>query len=129
VSVSNRVGADDERAVVHGDRVRLEQAVGNLVDNALRHGAGDVLLAARPSADGVELHVVDAGPGLAPTSSTTPSSASRAPTEAARAAALAWAWRSSPRSPPRTAAASKAPREDERAIAVARPPARADRPA
>ena len=66
VSVSNRVGADDERAVVHGDRVRLEQAVGNLVDNALRHGAGDVLLAARPSADGVELHVVDAGPGLAP---------------------------------------------------------------
>jgi signal transduction histidine kinase len=66
VSVSNRVGADDERAVVHGDRVRLEQAVGNLVDNAMRHGAGDVLLAARPSADGVELHVVDAGPGLAP---------------------------------------------------------------
>jgi two-component system OmpR family sensor kinase len=69
VSVSNRVGAaaaDDERAVVHGDRVRLEQALGNLVDNALRHGAGDVRLAARPSADGVELHVVDAGPGLAP---------------------------------------------------------------
>jgi two-component system OmpR family sensor kinase len=58
--------SDDERAVVHGDRVRLEQALGNLVDNALRHGAGDVLLAARPSADGVELHVVDAGPGLAP---------------------------------------------------------------
>ena len=29
-----------------GDRVRLEQAVGNLVDNALRHGAGTVRLEA-----------------------------------------------------------------------------------
>jgi heavy metal sensor kinase len=56
----------DHRAVVRGDRVRLEQALGNLVDNALRHGGGDVLLAARLRADGVELHVVDAGPGLAP---------------------------------------------------------------
>jgi two-component system OmpR family sensor kinase len=52
--------------VVRGDRVRLEQALGNLVDNALRHGAGGVLLAAHPGADGVELHVTDAGPGLAP---------------------------------------------------------------
>ena len=57
---------DDEHVVVRGDRVRLEQALGNLVDNALRHGAGDVLLAARPGADGVELHVTDAGQGLAP---------------------------------------------------------------
>jgi K+-sensing histidine kinase KdpD len=37
-----------------------------LVDNALRHGAGDVLLGANQGADGVELHVVDAGPGLEP---------------------------------------------------------------
>jgi two-component system, OmpR family, sensor kinase len=60
------VSVSDEHIVVRGDRVRLEQALGNLVDNALRHGAGDVLLAARQGADGVELHVVDAGPGLAP---------------------------------------------------------------
>jgi two-component system OmpR family sensor kinase len=52
--------------VVRGDRVRLEQALGNLVDNALRHGAGDVELAARPVAGGVELHVTDGGPGFAP---------------------------------------------------------------
>jgi two-component system, OmpR family, sensor kinase len=58
--------AGDEGAVVRGDRVRLEQALGNLVDNALRHGAGDVLLSARPSGKGVELHVTDSGPGLAP---------------------------------------------------------------
>jgi two-component system, OmpR family, sensor kinase len=49
-----------------GDRLRLEQAIGNLVDNALRHGSGDVQVAAE-SADGiVELRVVDAGPGFPP---------------------------------------------------------------
>jgi len=54
-----------EGAVVRGDRARLEQAVGNLVDNALRHGAGDVVLALR-AGGGAELHVIDAGPGLPP---------------------------------------------------------------
>jgi two-component system OmpR family sensor kinase len=58
--------SEEEHAVVRGDRVRLEQALGNLVDNALRYGAGDVLLAVRRDAGGVELHVSDAGPGLAP---------------------------------------------------------------
>jgi two-component system OmpR family sensor kinase len=56
---------EGEGLVVHGDRARLEQALGNLVDNALRHGAGDVVLTARAVAGGVELHVTDAGPGLA----------------------------------------------------------------
>jgi signal transduction histidine kinase len=43
------------------DRVRLEQALSNLVDNALRHGAGTVTLAAR-SGDGlVSLLVRDEG--------------------------------------------------------------------
>src|SRR5262249_58596014 len=31
---------------VEGDRLRLEQALGNLVDNALRHGTGRVALSA-----------------------------------------------------------------------------------
>jgi signal transduction histidine kinase len=31
---------------VEGDRIRLEQALGNLVDNALRHAEGDVRLSA-----------------------------------------------------------------------------------
>jgi two-component system OmpR family sensor kinase len=48
------------------DRLRAEQAVGNLVDNALRYGAGALTLSAAPSAGGVELHVSDEGPGFAP---------------------------------------------------------------
>jgi signal transduction histidine kinase len=48
------------------DRLRVEQALGNLVENALRHGGGSILLEAR-SVDGrVELHVQDEGGGFAP---------------------------------------------------------------
>ena len=46
------------------DPLRLRQALGNLVDNALRHGAGEVRLVARPSGGGVELEVSDEGEGL-----------------------------------------------------------------
>jgi two-component system, OmpR family, sensor kinase len=49
-----------------GDRLRLEQALGNLVDNALRHGAGDVSLRALDRNGRVELHVVDQGQGFPP---------------------------------------------------------------
>jgi signal transduction histidine kinase len=49
-----------------GDRLRLEQAVGNLVDNALRHGSGHVDLGARRSDGSVELRVSDAGSGFPP---------------------------------------------------------------
>ncbi|HET7856222.1 MAG TPA: ATP-binding protein, partial [Gaiellaceae bacterium] len=52
--------------VLHADRLRLEQAVGNLVDNALRHGAGTVRLEVAHRGDQVELHVCDEGPGLPP---------------------------------------------------------------
>ena len=45
------------RAGARGDRLRLEQALGNLVDNALRYGAGTVALAARARDGAVELHV------------------------------------------------------------------------
>jgi two-component system, OmpR family, sensor kinase len=53
---------------VEADELRLRQALGNLVDNALRHGAGDIELRARPGAmDGaVELEVADHGPGFDP---------------------------------------------------------------
>ena len=47
-----------------GDRLRLEQALGNLVDNALRHGAGDVRLVATTTGDTVELHCLDEGSGF-----------------------------------------------------------------
>jgi signal transduction histidine kinase len=49
---------------VHADRARLEQALANLVDNALRHGRGEVVLTASRDNGQVELHVCDSGPGF-----------------------------------------------------------------
>ena len=51
-------------AIVRGDRVRLAQAVGNLVANALEHGDGRVRLLARAHGDRVRIEVADEGPGL-----------------------------------------------------------------
>ena len=47
-----------------GDRMRLEQAVGNLVANAATHGGGEVIVSARRANGTIELHVEDQGPGL-----------------------------------------------------------------
>jgi two-component system OmpR family sensor kinase len=49
---------------VDGDRLRLEQALGNLVDNALRHGAGTVRLEARRENGSLALRVSDEGKGF-----------------------------------------------------------------
>jgi hypothetical protein len=49
-----------------GDPDRLEQALGNLVDNAIRYGGGNVTVRASANEQGVELHVEDAGPGFPP---------------------------------------------------------------
>ncbi|HEX7292547.1 MAG TPA: ATP-binding protein [Conexibacter sp.] len=52
---------------LHGDGLRLEQALGNLLDNALLHGAGAIVLAAeRRDGDHVRFVVRDEGPGLPP---------------------------------------------------------------
>jgi heavy metal sensor kinase len=51
---------------VNADRLRLEQAVGNLVDNALRHGGRGVVLRAARENGTLELHVVDDGAGFPP---------------------------------------------------------------
>ena len=68
-----RTAADAGRALVvdapaHAragvDRPRFEQAVGNLVDNALRHGAGEVRLAGRLEAGRVVVEVSDEGEGF-----------------------------------------------------------------
>jgi signal transduction histidine kinase len=48
------------------DRFRVEQALGNLVDNALRYGTGPVDLIARDVPEGLELAVRDRGPGFPP---------------------------------------------------------------
>jgi two-component system OmpR family sensor kinase len=49
---------------LRGDRERLEQALDGLVDNALRHGAGTVRVAARAENGRVVLSVSDRGTGF-----------------------------------------------------------------
>lgn len=51
---------------VHGDALRLEQALGNIVENALRHGSGPVRLRAEQRNGVVELHATDDGTGFPP---------------------------------------------------------------
>ena len=46
------------------DRVRLEQALGNVVDNAFRYGRGPITLSAHVTDSTVELHILDGGPGF-----------------------------------------------------------------
>jgi signal transduction histidine kinase len=54
----------DGEPLVEADVKRVEQALGNLVDNALVHGLGTVRLYAVAGVGRVELHVADDGPGL-----------------------------------------------------------------
>jgi len=49
---------------LRADPGRLEQAVSNLLDNALRHGGGAVRIRARRVDGRVEIHVTDEGAGL-----------------------------------------------------------------
>ena len=58
------VDAGDERSV-YADAMRLRQALGNLVDNALRYGRGEVVLRACRAGGGLELEVSDEGDGFA----------------------------------------------------------------
>jgi heavy metal sensor kinase len=51
---------------ITGDRIRLEQALGNMVDNALRYGQGTVRLEARAEDGWLELSVSDDGAGFPP---------------------------------------------------------------
>ena len=49
---------------VEADRLRVEQALGNLVDNALRHGNGTVTISATEADGTVSLQVGDEGSGF-----------------------------------------------------------------
>ena len=51
---------------VSADPLRLRQALANLVDNALRHGEGEIVLRSRAVDSGVELEVSDHGAGFDP---------------------------------------------------------------
>ena len=55
-----------EAGALQGDRLRLEQALGNLVDNAIRHSGRGVKLRAGRRNGSVELHVLDRGEGFPP---------------------------------------------------------------
>jgi heavy metal sensor kinase len=51
---------------VEADRLRLEQALTNLVENAIEHGGGEITVRASEADGGVAIHVEDRGPGFAP---------------------------------------------------------------
>ena len=51
---------------VEGDRLRLEQALTNLVENAIEHGDGEITVRANEAGGEVSIHVEDRGPGFAP---------------------------------------------------------------
>jgi two-component system OmpR family sensor kinase len=66
VEVEGAGDGDSARPTIGADRSRLEQALGNLVDNALAHGAPPVRLSAVRRPGTVELHVTDTGGGFPP---------------------------------------------------------------
>jgi signal transduction histidine kinase len=49
---------------IWGDVDKVHQVIVNLVENALRHGAGTVTVDIRPTGDGVEVRVSDEGTGV-----------------------------------------------------------------
>lgn len=56
----------DDGLALRADPQRMRQALGNLVDNALRHGGGEVVLSASVVAGAAEVQVSDSGPGFDP---------------------------------------------------------------
>ena len=59
------IEVDAAQLQVSVDRLRLEQALANLVENALRYGAGTIHLSASRTGEGVAIHVADEGAGFA----------------------------------------------------------------
>lgn len=106
---------------VIGDAARLRQCVQNLVANALRHTprTDQVRISARAAGDALEISVAATGQGIAPEH--LPHLFERFdrvdPSRTRRSGAPGWAWRSSSRSCPPTAARS--PRQAT-ALAVVR---------
>ncbi len=49
---------------VWGDRLRLAQAIGNLIANAIEHGGGLVSVQGRGEPGRIRIEVIDGGPGL-----------------------------------------------------------------
>jgi signal transduction histidine kinase len=60
-----RVDVPDDSGV-WADPLRARQALGNLVDNALRHGGGEIRLSGRRAGEAVEIDIADEGHGFPP---------------------------------------------------------------
>jgi signal transduction histidine kinase len=58
------VDAPRRLAMIRGDRMRLTQACGNLLANAIEHAGGRIELRGRAIGTNVRIEVVDEGPGL-----------------------------------------------------------------
>jgi signal transduction histidine kinase len=55
---------DASHGSVEADRMRVEQALGNLVENALRYGGGTIRVWSRAADERMEIHVSDEGAGF-----------------------------------------------------------------
>jgi signal transduction histidine kinase len=62
--VELRMAWSGDAVTVFGDRLRLAQATGNLIANAIEHGGGTVEVRGRVERSGLRIEVVDQGPGL-----------------------------------------------------------------
>ncbi len=58
------ITVNSEQTTIMADRQRLEYALGNLMDNALTHGAGDMALVGKRVGDAVTIEVRDHGAGF-----------------------------------------------------------------
>jgi len=63
-AAGREIELDGEPTEIAADRLRLDQAVGSMVDNALRYGLGTVTLRLRASEEEAEIHVLDQGEGF-----------------------------------------------------------------
>jgi signal transduction histidine kinase len=63
-TLGRKLRAEPSELRLDVDPLRVEQALGNLVDNALTHGEGRVELRAVDAGNRVELHVLDEGAGF-----------------------------------------------------------------
>jgi signal transduction histidine kinase len=59
------VEANGELPEIWADPDKVDQVIGNIVENSLRHGAGTVTISVMPSGSGVEVTVIDEGDGIA----------------------------------------------------------------
>jgi signal transduction histidine kinase len=63
-SPSDLIIESERGLVTWADRARVERALGNMADNAVRHGGAPVVLRSVGRSGEVELHVIDHGPGF-----------------------------------------------------------------